>query len=160
MPRNLQILCHEHNQEKMTKFDDWRPLWARVLMPVRDTRADIHDGPEQRSNERPDTLMQDHHLPDRQENPLQRTSGPYIGSKTVSASNRHEAVLASIYYRQRRCRICSVGARPTQPPHLFKHHNISGLMRGTRGGTRVMEGSPRSGRGRGLFRIPSCGTSR
>ena len=39
MPRNLQILCHEHNQEKMTKFDDWRPLWARVLMPVRDTRA-------------------------------------------------------------------------------------------------------------------------
>src|SRR5215467_1647017 len=39
MPRNLQILCREHNQEKMTKFDDWRPLWARVLMPVRDTRA-------------------------------------------------------------------------------------------------------------------------
>jgi hypothetical protein len=39
MPRNLQILCHEHNQEKMIKFDDWRPLWARVLMPVRDTRA-------------------------------------------------------------------------------------------------------------------------
>jgi HNH endonuclease len=37
MPRNLQILCHEHNQEKMTKFDDWRPLWARILMPVRDT---------------------------------------------------------------------------------------------------------------------------
>jgi len=33
MPRNLQILCHEHNQEKMIKFDDWRPLWARVLMP-------------------------------------------------------------------------------------------------------------------------------
>jgi hypothetical protein len=23
----------------MTKFDDWRPLWARVLMPVRDTPA-------------------------------------------------------------------------------------------------------------------------
>jgi HNH endonuclease len=39
MPRNLQVLCREHNQEKMTKFDDWRPLWARVLMPVRDTRA-------------------------------------------------------------------------------------------------------------------------
>jgi hypothetical protein len=39
IPRNLQILCHEHNQEKMTKFDDWRPLWARVLMPVRDTPA-------------------------------------------------------------------------------------------------------------------------
>ena len=39
MPRNLQILCREHNQEKMTKFDDWRPPWARVLMPVRDTRA-------------------------------------------------------------------------------------------------------------------------
>jgi hypothetical protein len=39
MPRNLQILCREHNQEKMTKFDDWRPLWARVLMPVRDTRS-------------------------------------------------------------------------------------------------------------------------
>jgi len=39
MPRNLQILCHEHNQEKMIKFDDWRPLWARVLMPVRDTPA-------------------------------------------------------------------------------------------------------------------------
>jgi hypothetical protein len=39
MPRNLQILCHEHNQEKMIKFDDWRPLWARVLMPVRDTAA-------------------------------------------------------------------------------------------------------------------------
>jgi 5-methylcytosine-specific restriction endonuclease McrA len=39
MPRNLQILCHEHNQEKMTKFDDWRPIWARVLMPVRDTPA-------------------------------------------------------------------------------------------------------------------------
>ena len=39
MPRNLQILCHEHNQEKMTKFDDWRPLWARVLMPVQDTPA-------------------------------------------------------------------------------------------------------------------------
>jgi hypothetical protein len=39
MPRNLQILCHKHNQEKMTKFDDWRPLWARVLMPVRDTPA-------------------------------------------------------------------------------------------------------------------------
>ena len=39
MPRNLQILCREHNQEKMTKFDDWRPLWVRVLMPVRDTRA-------------------------------------------------------------------------------------------------------------------------
>jgi hypothetical protein len=37
MPRNLQILCREHNQEKMIKFDDWRPLWARVLMPVRDT---------------------------------------------------------------------------------------------------------------------------
>jgi hypothetical protein len=36
MPRNLQILRHEHNQEKMIKFDDWRPLWARVLMPVRD----------------------------------------------------------------------------------------------------------------------------
>jgi hypothetical protein len=36
-------------------------------------RADIHDGPEQRSNERPDTLMQDHHLPGRQKNPLQRT---------------------------------------------------------------------------------------
>jgi hypothetical protein len=35
MPRNIQILCHEHNQEKMIKFDDWRPLWARVLMPVR-----------------------------------------------------------------------------------------------------------------------------
>jgi 5-methylcytosine-specific restriction endonuclease McrA len=29
MPRNLQILCREHNREKMTKFDDWRPLWAR-----------------------------------------------------------------------------------------------------------------------------------
>jgi hypothetical protein len=39
MPRNLQVLCHEHNQEKMIKFDDWRPLWARVLMPVRDTPA-------------------------------------------------------------------------------------------------------------------------
>ena len=39
MPRNLQILCREHNQEKMTKFDDWRPFWARVLMPVRDTPA-------------------------------------------------------------------------------------------------------------------------
>jgi len=39
MPRNLQILCREHNQEKMTKFDDWRPLWARVLMPVRDIPA-------------------------------------------------------------------------------------------------------------------------
>jgi HNH endonuclease len=39
MPRNLQILCHEHNREKMIKFDDWRPLWARVLMPVRDTPA-------------------------------------------------------------------------------------------------------------------------
>src|ERR1700745_925927 len=39
MPRNLQILRHEHNQEKMIKFDDWRPLWARVLMPVRDTPA-------------------------------------------------------------------------------------------------------------------------
>jgi 5-methylcytosine-specific restriction endonuclease McrA len=39
MPRNLQVLCREHNQEKMTKFDDWRPLWARVLMPVRDTPA-------------------------------------------------------------------------------------------------------------------------
>ena len=39
MPRNLQILCHEHNQEKMIKFDDWRPLWARVLMPVRNTPA-------------------------------------------------------------------------------------------------------------------------
>ena len=38
-PRNLQILCHEQNQEKMIKFDDWRPLWARVLMPVRDTPA-------------------------------------------------------------------------------------------------------------------------
>jgi hypothetical protein len=42
MPRNLQILCHQHNQEKMTKFDDWRPLWARVLMPVRDTPAAYH----------------------------------------------------------------------------------------------------------------------
>ena len=42
MPRNLQILCHEHNQEKMTKFDDWRPLWARVLMPLRDTPAACH----------------------------------------------------------------------------------------------------------------------
>jgi hypothetical protein len=42
MPRNLQILCHEHNQEKMTKFDDWRPLWARVLMPVRDKPAAYH----------------------------------------------------------------------------------------------------------------------
>jgi hypothetical protein len=41
MPRNLQILCHEHNQEKMIKFDDWRPLWARVLMPVRD-RSVVH----------------------------------------------------------------------------------------------------------------------
>jgi hypothetical protein len=39
MPRNLQILCHEHNQEKMIKFDGWRPLCARVLMPVRDTPA-------------------------------------------------------------------------------------------------------------------------
>jgi hypothetical protein len=39
MPRNLQILCHEHNQEKMIKFDDWRPLWARVLMPVQNTLA-------------------------------------------------------------------------------------------------------------------------
>ena len=39
MPRNLQILCHEHNQEKMTKFDDWRPLRARVLMRVRDMPA-------------------------------------------------------------------------------------------------------------------------
>jgi hypothetical protein len=39
MPRNLQILCHEHNQEKMIKFDDWRPLWARVLMPVPNTPA-------------------------------------------------------------------------------------------------------------------------
>jgi hypothetical protein len=39
MPRNLQVLCREHNQEKMTKFDDWHPLWARVLMPVRDTPA-------------------------------------------------------------------------------------------------------------------------
>jgi hypothetical protein len=39
MPRNLQILCHEHNREKMIKFDDWRPLWARVLMPLRDTPA-------------------------------------------------------------------------------------------------------------------------
>ena len=36
---NLQILCHEHIQEKMIKFDDWRPLWARVLMPARDTPA-------------------------------------------------------------------------------------------------------------------------
>src|SRR5215467_1727406 len=42
MPRNLQILCHEHNQEKMIKFDDWRPLWARVLMPVRDIPAAHH----------------------------------------------------------------------------------------------------------------------
>jgi 5-methylcytosine-specific restriction endonuclease McrA len=42
MPRNLQVLCHEHNQEKMTKFDDWRPLWARVLMPVRDKPAAYH----------------------------------------------------------------------------------------------------------------------
>ena len=39
MPRNLQILCHEHNQEKMIKFDDWRPFCARVLMPVRNTPA-------------------------------------------------------------------------------------------------------------------------
>jgi 5-methylcytosine-specific restriction endonuclease McrA len=39
MPRNLQMLCHEHNQEKMIKFDDWRPLWARILMPVPDTPA-------------------------------------------------------------------------------------------------------------------------
>ena len=39
MPRNLQILCREHNQEKMTKFDDWRPLWARVLMPAGYTRC-------------------------------------------------------------------------------------------------------------------------
>jgi hypothetical protein len=37
MPRNLQVLCHD--QERMIKFDDWRPLWARVLMPVRDTPA-------------------------------------------------------------------------------------------------------------------------
>jgi hypothetical protein len=44
MPRNLQILCREHNQEKMTKFDDWRPLWARVLMPVRDTGAAHYAG--------------------------------------------------------------------------------------------------------------------
>ena len=36
---NLQILCHEHNQEKMIKFDDWRPLRARFLLPVRDTPA-------------------------------------------------------------------------------------------------------------------------
>jgi hypothetical protein len=49
-------------------------------------RADIHDGPEQRSNERPDTLMQDHHLPGRQKNPLQRTAGPYIGSDELNRS--------------------------------------------------------------------------
>jgi len=47
MPRNLQILCREHNREKMTKFDDWRPLWARVLMPVRDTPAVHRAGAQQ-----------------------------------------------------------------------------------------------------------------
>ena len=39
MPRNLQILCHEHSQEKMIKFEDWRLLWIRILMPVRDPPA-------------------------------------------------------------------------------------------------------------------------
>jgi hypothetical protein len=38
-------------------------LWEVAPREVR--RADIHDGPEQCSNERPDTLMQDHHLPGR-----------------------------------------------------------------------------------------------
>jgi len=54
------------------------------------TRADIHDGPEQRSNERPDTLMQDP-SPRSTKNPLQRTAGPYIGlatSQTASATGR------------------------------------------------------------------------
>jgi hypothetical protein len=49
--------------------------------PVRQrerTRADIHDGPKQCSNQRPDTLMQDRSPPARR-NHLQRTAGPYVG---------------------------------------------------------------------------------
>jgi 5-methylcytosine-specific restriction endonuclease McrA len=36
-PRNLQILCHDCNQAKMTDYDDRRPLWARMLLPLHDT---------------------------------------------------------------------------------------------------------------------------
>src|SRR5215831_11650255 len=43
-------------------------------------RADIHDGWEQCSNTRPNTLMQDRSLPTRQIF-LLRTAGPYIGSE-------------------------------------------------------------------------------
>jgi hypothetical protein len=43
-------------------------------------RADIHDGQEQRSNQRPDTLMQDRSPLSRQRL-LQRTAGPYIRVK-------------------------------------------------------------------------------
>jgi hypothetical protein len=42
------------------------------------TRTDIHDGPEQRSNERPDTLMQDPSPTRSTKIPLQRAAGPYI----------------------------------------------------------------------------------
>ena len=37
-PRNLQVLCHECNRGKMVNFADYRPLWARVMMRVRDLR--------------------------------------------------------------------------------------------------------------------------
>jgi 5-methylcytosine-specific restriction endonuclease McrA len=34
--RNLQVLCHAHNQEKGVQFADWRPRWARLVFPVHD----------------------------------------------------------------------------------------------------------------------------
>jgi hypothetical protein len=51
-------------------------------------RADIHDGPEQkRSNQRPDTLMQDRNQTARRRL-LQRTAGPYNGSFATGSSRQ------------------------------------------------------------------------
>jgi 5-methylcytosine-specific restriction endonuclease McrA len=37
--RNLQVLCHDCNQTKGVKFADYRPWWARLLLPIKDERS-------------------------------------------------------------------------------------------------------------------------
>jgi 5-methylcytosine-specific restriction endonuclease McrA len=34
--RNMQVLCRACNADKGVSFADYRPLWARLLLPVKD----------------------------------------------------------------------------------------------------------------------------
>lgn len=37
--RNLQILCHDCNQEKGVDFADYRPWYWRLILPIRDVES-------------------------------------------------------------------------------------------------------------------------